>query len=101
MSDTPAISATRHSRRTLLRALTLAAAGGAAMLGANAIGTGEAAAQAKASQKAVGYQDTPKGAQQCDNCRQWQAPASCKVVEGTIASAGWCKMYVKAPAPPA
>ena len=101
MNDAPESRPAEHSRRTLLRTLTLAAVGGVAMLGANVIGTRQAAAQAKASQKAVGYQDTPKGAQQCDNCRQWQAPASCKVVEGTIAAAGWCKMYVKAPAPPA
>jgi hypothetical protein len=69
--------------------------GGAAMLSATAVGIRVAAAQTKASQKAVGYQDRSKRAQQCDNCRQFAAPASCKVVKGDIVRAGWWKMYVK------
>jgi hypothetical protein len=56
------------------------------------------AAPAKVSQKAVAYQDTPKGAQRCDNRTQFEAPSSCKVVEGDIAPTGWCKVYVKKPA---
>jgi hypothetical protein len=98
MSDAPKIQPVELSRRTILRNFAFTAAAGVATLSATAIGTRQAAAQSKASQKAVGYQDTPKGAQQCDNCRQFAAPTSCKVVEGTIAAAGWCKMYVKAPA---
>jgi hypothetical protein len=96
MSDAPKTRTVGLSRRTMLRnfAITTAAAG----FGATVIGTRQANAQAKASQKAVGYQDTPKGAQQCDNCRQFVGPASCKIVEGTIAAAAWCRMYVKMPA---
>ena len=55
-------------------------------------------AAAKMTQKAVGYQETPKGAQRCDNCSQFEAPAACKVVEGNIAAAGWCHVWVQKPA---
>ena len=71
---------------------------GAAMLGATVSASREAAAQTKATQKAVGYQDTPHGAQRCDNCLQFEPPSSCKTVDGKIAPAGWCKIYVKKPA---
>jgi len=52
-----------------------------------------AQAQTKVSQKLSNYQATPKGKAQCDGCAQWQAPASCKVVAGTIAPTGWCSLY--------
>jgi hypothetical protein len=71
------------------------AAGAAALLDAGAAGTRPAAAQSKMNQLAVDYQGTPKGAQRCDNCTQWQPPASCKVVSGAISPAGWCSIYVK------
>lgn len=70
------------------------ATGGVAALGSIA----SRPAQAKAAQKLVGYQDTPHGAQQCNNCAQFEAPSSCKVVDGTISPTGWCKVYVKKPA---
>lgn len=86
------------SRRSILRNLGLAA-GGAAMLVATASGNRAAAqTQTKATQKDVAYQNTPKGDQRCDNCMQFEAPSSCKVVEGTIAPSGWCGAYVKKPA---
>jgi len=85
-------------RRSVLQGLAFTAAGGIAVLCTPVIGVRSAAGQTKASQKAVGYQGVPKGPQQCDNCTQFAAPASCKVVEGDIAPAGWCKMYVKKPA---
>src|ERR1700675_2594277 len=81
-----------HGRRTQNTA------GSAAVLGAPMGAGGVAEAQTKATQKAVGYQDTPKGAQRCDNCRQFEPPASCKTVEGKVSPAGWCKVYVKKPA---
>ena len=84
------------SRRAILRNLAVGA-GGAAILGASA-GGNPAAAQTKVAQKAVSYQDKPKGAERCDNCTQFEAPASCKVVEGTISPNGWCGVYVKKPA---
>jgi hypothetical protein len=87
----------RISRR---RVLTIAAgAAGASITGATAIiGTSAAAQAAKVSQKIVKYQDTPKGEQRCDNCDLFQAPSSCKNVEGTIAPQGWCTVYRKKPA---
>src|SRR6202163_2859602 len=97
MSNALNRAAAELSRRSILRNIAVAA-GGAAVLAATASGTRLAEAQTKATQKAVGYQDTPKGAQRCDNCRQFEPPDSCKTVEGTISPAGWCKVYVKKPA---
>jgi hypothetical protein len=85
-------------RRSVLQSFVFTAAGGIAVLCASLVGVRSAVAQTKASQKAVGYQDMPKGIQQCDNCTQFAAPASCKVVEGNVAPAGWCRMYLKKPA---
>jgi hypothetical protein len=78
------------SRRALLRSVAVAAAGAAA------VGAGiskPAEAQAKAPQNLVGYQDSPHGTQECDNCAQFAPPSSCKVVDGTISPKGWCKIY--------
>jgi len=95
--DAPEIRSADLSRRSLLRNVAVAA-GSAALFGTT-VGAGRVAeAQTKVAPTAVGYQDTPKGAQQCDNCSQWQPPASCKVVSGTIKPTGWCRFYVKKPA---
>jgi high potential iron-sulfur protein len=85
------------SRRQVL---TIAAgAAGASITGAAAVtGTSAAAQAAKVSQKIVKYQDTPKGEQRCDNCELFEAPSSCKNVDGTIAAQGWCMVYRKKPA---
>jgi High potential iron-sulfur protein len=82
------------SRRQVL---TIAAsAAGASIAGATAvIGTSTPARAAKAPQKVVKYQDTPKGEQRCDNCDLFEAPSSCKNVDGTIAAQGWCIVYRK------
>ena len=42
-------------------------------------------------------QDTPKGEQRCDNCVQFEAPSTCKTVDGTVAAQGWCIVYAKKP----
>jgi hypothetical protein len=75
------------SRRQVL---TIAAGtAGASIAGATAVlGTSTAAQAAKVSQKIVKYQDTPKGEQRCDNCDLFEAPSSCKNVDGTIAAHG-------------
>ena len=58
-------------------------------------------AQAKASKKAMQYQDQPKNGQRCDACVQFipgakpDANGTCKVVEGPISPQGWCVAYVK------
>ena len=82
------------SRRQVL---TIAAsAAGASVTGAAAvIGTSTPAQAAKVSQQVVKYQDTPKGEQRCDNCELFEAPSSCKNVDGTIAAQGWCIVYRK------
>jgi hypothetical protein len=60
------------SRRTVVIQSMACAAGAAALLGA----VKEAAA--KMAQKAVQYQDTPKGDQQCSNCSLFQEPNSAR-----------------------
>jgi hypothetical protein len=79
--------------------LTVAAgAAGASIAGGTAvIGTSTAAYAAKVSQKIVKYQDTPKGDQRCDNCELFEAPSSCKNVDGPVAAQGWCIVYRKKP----
>lgn len=52
----------------------------------------------KNAQKTAGYQSTPQGADQCDNCKEFEAPSSCKTVEGAISPTGWCRIYAKKPA---
>ena len=80
----------RLSRRLLLSKI-VSVIGGVAILSASMV----RGALAKATQKVAGYQDTPKGDLRCDNCSQFEPPASCKVVDGNISPAGWCKVYIK------
>jgi len=80
------------SRRRLLRA------GAYAVGAATLIGVASTAATAqvkKAAQKDAGYQDSPSGGKSCSNCRQFQAPSSCSVVEGPISGNGYCRLYAK------
>ena len=81
------------------RVLTIAAgAAGASVTGAAAvIGASTPAHAAKVAQKIVKYQDTPKGEQRCENCLQFEAPSSCKTVDGTGTAQGWCMVYAKKP----
>ena len=83
---------TSVSRRSFL--------GGAALLAGAAatqalIVAKQAQAQQKVPQATVKYQDKPNGDQRCDNCLQFVAPNSCKVVDGTISPSGWCAIWVK------
>ncbi len=77
------------SRRTLLQ-------GAACGVGAASVlaMTMTAARAGKMPQAAVGYVPSPHGSQRCDNCRLFQAPGSCKSVDGSISPSGWCKIYV-------
>jgi hypothetical protein len=77
------------SRRHLLRRVAITAGGGAILL-AMAM-----PAQAKMSQKAAAYQDTPKGDNSCANCALFKSPSSCTLVDGTISPTGWCRFYAK------
>jgi hypothetical protein len=74
------------NRRTVL----IAAAGAAPLL---TLMTG--GAQAKMAQTAVRYQDSPKDGKQCDGCKLFIAPDSCKSVDGAISPKGWCALWVK------
>ena len=76
-------------RRVLKVAVVAAGAGLAAGVRHNAL------AQQKASKEAMKYQEKPNGNMQCDNCSQFVAPNSCKVVEGTISPTGYCIAWVK------
>ena len=87
---------TESSKITRRRVLTVAAAAAGTVAGATAmVGISTPAHAAKAPQKAVKYQDTPKGEQRCDNCALFEAPSSCKTVDGTISPEGWCMVYAK------
>jgi hypothetical protein len=78
------------------KVLTVAAGTAGAAIGVVAIvGASTPAKAAKASQKSVKYQDTPKGDARCDNCTLFEAPNACKTVEGPIAPEGWCMIYAK------
>ena len=77
----------RISRRRILT-VALGAASAAAIVSTPADA-------AKAPQKAVKYQDTPKGDQSCENCALFEAPSSCKTVDGTVSPQGWCIVYAK------
>jgi hypothetical protein len=77
------------TRRAILRGAAVAASAVPVLL------AGVSTAHAKATQKAVGYQDTPKGEQSCANCRVFEPPSSCKTVEGIVSPSGWCKIYIK------
>jgi hypothetical protein len=86
------------SRRQVLT-IAAGAAGASVTVAAAVIGASTTAqAAAKASQKTVKYQDTPKGEQRCENCMQFEAPSTCKTVDGTVAAEGWCMVYAKKPA---
>ena len=74
------------SRRTVLI--------GAASAVPLALGATSAKA-AKMAQSAVRYQATPKDGKQCSDCKLFVAPNACKNVEGDIAPAGWCALWVK------
>jgi hypothetical protein len=82
------------SRRQVLTGAAGASIAGTAVL----IGSSTTAHAAKVPQKAVKYQDTPKGDQRCDNCALFEAPSSCKTVDGTVSAQGWCIVYAKKPA---
>jgi hypothetical protein len=55
--------------------------------------TADRAMAAKASKKAVGYKDSPKGNQRCDNCAPFQPPNGCRIVEGPVSPQGWCRVW--------
>ena len=93
MTDRPQARPPLFSRRRLLRG-AIGLAGAATSLAASA---GLTPAQAKVSQKSVGYQPEPKGDKRCDKCVQFQPPAACKLVDGVISPQGWCRVFAARP----
>ena len=77
------------SRRQLFRGAAAAAGSAAILLSATL------PAEAKVTQQAAGYQNSPHGDQNCSSCTHFKAPASCLLVEDPIAPTGWCKLYAK------
>ena len=78
-----------ESRRHMLRA----AVGGvstALLLGSHA------RASDKMTKARAEYQDTPNGIYSCATCTLFDAPNSCKVVEGEVSKEGWCKAFAMA-----
>lgn len=75
-----------HTRRTVL----IAAVGAVPLL---ALMSGDA--DAKMAQSSVKYQDSPKDGKQCDGCKLFIGPSSCKSVDGAISPKGWCALWVK------
>jgi len=86
--------APRSSRRQLIVGAALCAG----LAGATAAGLSPrsaAAAKTKLAPGDIGYQARPNGAQRCDLCVNWQPPATCKLVAGSISPTGWCGLFVK------
>ena len=73
------------SRRSVL--------GGAAVAVGVGAGLVSTCAYAKTSQSDAKYQDKPNGSAMCSSCAQFEAPSSCKLVDGTISPNGWCMLY--------
>jgi hypothetical protein len=50
-------------------------------------------ASEKMTQQQAEYQDKPNGLYSCGMCTLFEAPKSCKVVDGAISKDGWCKAF--------
>lgn len=80
--------------KTPSRRQVLGAAAGITVAGALAAAT-PAEAAAKVKQETVKYQTSPKGESKCENCALFEAPSSCKNVDGEISPNGWCMIWAK------
>jgi len=83
----------KHSNLFSRRAL-LQHAVGAAGVTATLCGTPHRAdAVIKISKAAVAYQDQPNGDKECGKCTQFEPPAACKLVDGSISPQGYCRLF--------
>jgi len=80
------------SRRSLLRGASVLAGGAAILAGSIA---SVQAQSGKMAQDAASYQSSPKNGQKCLDCSFFVSPSSCKLVDGSISPAGWCKFWAK------
>ncbi len=76
--------ATRTRRQVMRAGLTAVGALGAIVVASTA------EAQEKIAQAQVQYQTTPKDGNKCSTCVNFEAPAACKIVAGSISPNGWC-----------
>jgi High potential iron-sulfur protein len=90
MTETRSPRLNSPSRRNVLFRGIACTAGGAMMLAPLT-----SAKAAKVGQAAVGYQNAPKGDQQCSNCAQFVSPNACNFVDGNISPSGWCQIWAK------
>ena len=77
------------SRRALFRRAGEAAGGAIALLATGL------PARANVNQDIAGYQSAPNGEQSCGSCTHFKPPHSCELVEGSVSSSGWCKLFAK------
>ena len=89
MAQHESVGRGRVTRRDFL---FVTAVGGGAILGVG-LAASPTRAATKAAPKSVSYRPTPNGSQRCDNCMNFEAPGSCKLVDGPIAPSGWCTLY--------
>jgi hypothetical protein len=79
-----------RSRRNAIRAVVTGVSAGLL----SRVSRGQAAD--KMTRQQALYQDTPNGIYSCANCTLFEAPKSCKVVEGEVSEDGWCKAFALA-----
>ena len=77
------------SRRNLIRAVVKG------MPAALLLRFSQAQASDKMTRQQAQYQDTPNGIYSCELCSLFEAPKSCKVVEGEVSKDGWCKAFAR------
>ncbi len=94
MRNTPKRRPTGLCRRSFLRNFIFGAFGLSA-LAMTARRNAAAAAERKATQDSVDYRAAAQGASVCSNCKYFQSPSSCLIVEGAIAPGGWCNKYAR------
>ena len=62
---------------------------------AEAWSTVKKALSTKMTKDEAKYQGSPKAGERCSDCTMFVKPNGCTAVEGTISSAGWCKLFKK------
>jgi len=76
---------TQLSRRTIIKV-------GLATLATGVVGVASAQGQ-KIAQSSVMYVEVSKNGMACEQCLQFVAPGSCKVVDGKISPKGYCVAF--------
>jgi hypothetical protein len=87
------IEMSEHRTSMLRRKLLRAAVGG---LSTTLLVSSRTRASDKMTKAQAEYQDTPNGIYSCATCTLFEAPNSCKVVEGEVGKDGWCKAFALA-----